>query len=427
MPRAQRQGSPRRLVEQFAAHLAYLLNSGTGACVKVSPYELYRSLTRTLSSSGYSRLIGLGLAEPGTSAEQAAESYFDAVLDRRLFLRGNEQRHKGHALFLAMCRRGAAQGWDAAALERRHAPRSAVSPEAGTTHMGHSADPRHFADVAEKLAKLDHTVTTGNPAATTLAKLGALWLEVGNACTVTPEELSVWKGVVSGPTELERLAKGKEFDAFCSTVIKAAEAANAPFAALVSLGLSPRDWAGEISTNTAKKLGAFLSEVRKAASEDGDDCKPVSGSLETWRRIWMRRQVPGYASVDELWNSPLGRALRFPAIARSVDVDSIEEEFERTAIQDGNLLTEDQDFQVLVVSAAQDAAVDEFDIWLLESIRCGDEIADLEPTARVRLRLGTNGDLATYLDELTKRLLNWSQGKLVPFHPDKDPDGQEDL
>ncbi len=402
--------SPRRLVEQLAAHLAHLLNAGAGDAVRLEPFEVYGPLTRTLASPGYQRLIGFGLAGPETSAEQAAQRYFDAVLDRRLFLKGNEQSHKGHALLLAMCRRGVAEGWATAVLQRILKEPSAQP----------AACPGDFPTVAGRLAKIDHSVSPGNPAATTQAKCGPLYLEVGSHRARMPEELSVWQGITSAPEDVRKLEPGRQFDAFCSLVIKAVEAANASFAALVAIGLSPYDWAGEITTNTAKKLGAFLSDLRKLAGGDG------IGDLGIWRRVWERRPVPGYATADDLWNSALGRALRFPVVARTVEITNIDDVIDQAIIRDGEVIGSDQDFAAQLAEAKRDGVIDDFDVWLLGAIRDGSTLAELRQSSQARLRLGRNGELGEYFEDLTERLYEWSRNRLAAGHPDNDGDTPED-
>ena len=83
-------------------------------------------------------------------------------------------------------------------------------------------------------------ISDRNPAASTRAKHGALYLRVVRSAAEVPEELSIWEAVSGGPYKLRVLDK-PEFDQFCSLMIKAVETANAHYGCLVRLWLSPQD------------------------------------------------------------------------------------------------------------------------------------------------------------------------------------------
>src|SRR5262249_52131862 len=114
----------RPIVQRFAAHLAYLLNSGEGT-VRLNPAELYRQLLSTLSGGEKGRgegnpyvdmLVAAHVLGPDVSADQAASVYFERVLNRPLHLARDLHYHKAHEVLLALCRRGLDKRWNSAEL-----------------------------------------------------------------------------------------------------------------------------------------------------------------------------------------------------------------------------------------------------------------------------------------------------------------------
>jgi hypothetical protein len=403
-------------VERFAGHLAHLLNAADST-VEVRPFALYQRLLQTLGSDGYRRLIGAQVAGGSRGAEEVAQRYFDTVLDRRLNLARTNNTHKGHDLLLALCRRGVDPLWHSAALRRAN---EAVPAD------GNSGRPHDFADVARRLDDVEKSISPGNPAESTRKQRGPLQLRAGEGRAEVAEELSIWKSIACAPTRLQQLEPGPEFNAFCSLVIKAVEAANAPYGAPVALGLSPFDWEGEVSTNTLKKLSVFLSEVRAEAGKAGKDWT----DLQIWRVVWKPRPVPGYSSADELWHSELGRALRLPQVARAVDTIEIDNIAGELVASEPELLNAEAFAERLELCRAA-GAIDDFDVWLYREIEAGKDIDNLAGTPEARKRFaGHPAQLAAYVEELTERVLAWVQSHLDPrdgdrSHPDKEDDPAE--
>lgn len=288
-------GSSRHLVQTFAAMLAHLMNGERGGGVSLEPYEVYRRLTAVLAKPNgtYVRLTGHGQMVDRTE-EEAAQLYFDHVLDRRMFLARDGHTHKAHELFLALCRRGVASAWPRAGLARTA---SQVVP------IG--SPPPDFSAVAQELRRLPADLSGGNPALTTREAAGPLRLAVPGATHEVAEEMSIWGAINCAPRKLQPLSTPDDFNAFCSLVIKAVEAANAQYGTLVALGLSPIDWR-DLSVNTAKKLSAFINDVRETAAAEGKE----PNTLALWQAIWKRREVPGYDTAEQLWGSELGQAVR---------------------------------------------------------------------------------------------------------------------
>lgn len=387
--------SPRRLVELFAAHLAHLLNSGSEV-VDVQPFQLYRRLIATLTARRDERagaygnhLVGWRRLGPDYAPEEAAEAYFERVLRRPLFLARAEPTHKAHEMFLALCRRGLDARWASAELTR-----SLIAPDrSGGPGAASYGAPADYASVADRLARLDMSVSPGNPAARTREMAGPLFLSVAMTRSDVAEEMSVWAAIICAPSRLTYLTPGSEFNSFCALVIKAVETANAPYAAILSLGLSPLAWSGELSVNTAKKVSAFLAEVRTNAN--------AGHTLDGWRAAWEQRTVPGFASADAFWHSELGRAIRDPQVTRLVDLDVEALEIEGPA---PSLLGESE-FEDMLQLCLREGAIDDFDAWILQQVYLGRTSEELMRSPRALARLG--GEQAAfrdYLEALTDRV-----------------------
>jgi hypothetical protein len=421
--------SSRRLIERFAAHLAHLLN-GPGDAFELRAFALFRQLLQSLSGDNYRKLTGFGIGGDTRSSEEAAQWYFDAVLERRLFLARANDTHKGHELLLALCRRGSNPHWLQAGIRRQRDPDGDEQPKDDDR-------PSDFPGVAERLSLLDKSVSAGNPAEKTREQRGPLRLIVGAGQAEVAEEVSIWKAITCAPTRLVPLRSGREFNEFCSLVIKAVEAANAPYGAFIGVGLSPFDWQGEISINTLKKLSAFLTEVRvilrsNVAQEGSDNPDLGTGGLETWRVAWARRPVPGFGSADALWRSEVGRALRVPQVARKIETVDINE-IPDDAFPEQSETLDAEAFLDRLKHCGAAGLIDDFDLWLYQEIWAGSSLADLAGSPRSRSRFSGNVDqLALYVEELTERVLAGVQRHLDPgegshHHPDRDddPEGKE--
>ena len=287
--------SSRHIVQTLAAMLAHLLNTDRGGRVVIEPFAIYDKISSLLAkpNGAYVRLTGHKQMVDRTE-EEAAHIYFDQVFDRRMFLARDGHTHKAHELLLALCNRGEHESWPRATLAR--SPFEVVA-------IG--AQPPDLGVVAKAIKAQPSDISAGNPARSTRSTAGPLRLAMPGATLDVAEELSIWGAVNCAPRQLRRLAAGDDFNAFCSLVIKSVEAANAHYGALVSLGLSPTDWR-DLSINTAKKMSAFLTEVRTLATEAGKE----TDTIAIWQDVWGRRPVPGYASAEDLWGSELGKAAR---------------------------------------------------------------------------------------------------------------------
>lgn len=380
-------GSSRHLVQTLAASLAHLLNTGRGGTVLLEPFDIYHKITGLLAKPNgpYVRLSGHQQMINRSEAE-AAQVYFDSVLDRRMFLARDSHTHKAHDLFLALCTRGTHPSWPRSTLGRSI---SEVVP------IG--APPADFSAVAKNLTAQPTDISPGNPAHSTRAASGPLRLGVPGAVHEVAEELSIWGAIKCAPRQLQPLGDPDAFNEFCSLLIKAVESANAQYGTLVSLGLSPPDWR-DLSVNTAKKMSAFMTDVRKTAATQGK----AASSLQLWQEIWAERQVPGYGSAAELWNSELGKAVR--GQARHWQQDGYD--FESAASPDDD--REDQMLDRLsltrmIASAVGDQVIDQIDGEVLTQLMAGvslDHIAQLTGVAAVlaRKKIKINayvGDIAT--------------------------------
>jgi hypothetical protein len=409
--RAAKQPGNRDLVAIFAAHVARLLNTvkAPGGVVDVNAFRLDTQLERSLAGTEErtkipNRLLGYGIVAADRTPQEVARLWLTSVLDRRLRLARAEHRHTGHELLLALCQRGTSAGWAEADLSRR---------AAGNTTIAH-VEPDGFASVRDRLSRVDRSVSPGNPATTTREKAGPLWLSTGaasssfeNAAAEVPEELSVWQAITSAPLKLRQLAEGPEFNAFCSVMIKAVEAANAPYGAYITIGLSPYDWADEIGVNTAKKLSTFLKAVREQG--DGDVDGPDGrgrGDLAAWQRAWTERPVPGFENADELWQSELGRALRFPRVAQRAgefnDADRATELPADVEFQEGT------EFAARLTACRAAGVIDDQEEWLLGQLYNGTGLSDLAAAPQMRGRLGGKSAIKDYVKTLEHRLVTFA-------------------
>src|SRR5262249_11421475 len=332
---------------------------------------------RGTDSGPYDGLTGLKLLGPGTTPQEASHCYVDNVLKRRLHLARDEPAHKGHALFLALCRRGVDPAWPKADLARTRSASAAGTPGA----------PAELAGVRERLARVSPEISDGNPAKSTRAASGPLCLRVGGAATEVAEELSMWDAMTCAPTRLKPLARGSAFNAFCSIMIKTLEAANARYGTLIALGLSPRD-REDLSVNTAKKLSAFLgaaraSVARRDHADDLDHTERDRGedTLANWERAWEQRQVPGYDSARELWHSRLGHALRHSQVPVAVDID--DESTVDTDRHDEKVL-DPMTFETMVERARAAGVLSPYDAWLVRELSKGETVATLVAAPETR-------------------------------------------
>jgi hypothetical protein len=409
--RAAIQPTNRDLIAIFAAHLARLLNTSPqdsgrqDEIVQINAFRLDTQLERSLAGTEErtkipNRLLGYGVVAADRTPQEVARLWLTTVLDRRLRLARAEHRHTGHELFLVLCRRGAAVGWGDADLARK----------ASGTAGGEALAPDGFPSVAERLSRVDPSVSQGNPATTTRAKAGPLWLTAGGAPTSdrnehaaaeVPEELSVWQAITCAPLKLTRLAEGPEFNAFCSVMIKAVEAANAPYGAYITIGLSPYDWADEIGVNTAKKLSTFLKAVRDLGPETAEI--GYRGDLAAWQQAWAERPVPGFETADELWHSELGRALRFPRVAQRAD--ELDEADHATELPADVEFQEGAEFVARLAACRVAGVIDEQDQWLLGQLYEGVDLNDLAAAPQLRGRLRGKSGLKDYVKTLEHRLV----------------------
>lgn len=392
MPATKSNSSPRLLVQKFASHLANLLNTGSPH-VEIKLYELDETLTKTLSNEAYARLIGTAVIGADFTPSDVARKYFETVLERPLFLKGQNHTHKGHELFLALCRRGLDPLWPESSVVR-----------GGDVSRPLSRSPADFPDVSVRLSQVPADISPGNPAASTREKCGALVLKVGNGNAEVAEELSIWNAIKCAPLRLSSLKKGPDQRDFFSLVIRAVENANKHYGTCISVGLSPFGLASEHAVNTLKELSTFLTRVRQEIGGSRND----TGDLDTWQRVWNTRKVPGFGSADELWNSELGRALRFPRVVSVVSIEDLDVEPASPDDDDVRVL-DTQKLHTLLDVARDDGAVDVYDVWLLREIDCGAtlEVLARRPESKLRFR-GNVKDFLRYVEDLHAKLLTYA-------------------
>ncbi|ADP70514.1 hypothetical protein Rvan_1250 [Rhodomicrobium vannielii ATCC 17100] len=369
------QFSRRAFIMRFAGLVARRLNL-SGKTTAVVLGEIYADLIDILSgndlrkgaqggesTSYFEHLTGHALVASRCSPEEAAQIYFDRVLDRSLFLARNNPHHKGHELLAALWRRSPAAGWTDCALIR-----SLDEPAIPFRK------PDGFAFLCASLVGSSRDISKGNPAASTRANLGPLFLQASGARVELPEELSLWGAIRLSPDRLVPL-EGEAGMTFRNLVIQAFEAANAPYAALLSVGLWPADWEDTLSTHQAKQLSAFLSEVRQ---RDKD-------LLAVWQNVWKSgRHVSGYDSAEDLWRSELGQALRPTALhtVSNLDIEALED-----AQGDDEEGCSSAEFRKRLRLCREANVIDELEEWLYLQLEAGANAADLAKDAAIKARL----------------------------------------
>jgi hypothetical protein len=179
-------------------------------------------------------------------------------------------------------------------------------------------------------------------------------------------------------------------------VIKAVEAANAHYGSLVTLRLSPLDWGEELSINTAKKVSAFMSEVRAEAEASGCPAEAV----DVWETVWSRRQVPGFSSARTFWGSELGRALRLAApVVRPQARDEEDEGREEAAA-----MLDRSAIPGMVQKYKEAGILDAYDAWLLRQLGQKKTLRQLARSPRTLFKFGRAEIPETYIAELRERV-----------------------
>lgn len=378
--------SRRRIITRFGARVAGLLNPDEEAVMRLDCGKLYLDLHDMLSgergpqSKVYSAdLTGHALVKDRLSPDEAAHVYFEMVMERRLHLARDNPWHKGHELFAALCRRDVGAGWDTATLVRggNCMPRPVRVPDG-------------FDDVKARLAGFPTDLSRGNPARTMRIRRGPLYLDCGGARIELPEELSVWAAIVAAPKRLARLS-GTDWTPFRNLVIQTLEVANAPLAGLLSIGLWPCDWSGQLSTHQVKQLSVFLGALRGR----GED----QHTLAAWESVWETgRTVAKYDSAAALWNSEVGRAIRAPRVPTVPIEDDVPGEQ-----QPGEL--DDMAVEKYLCSCREAGVIDDFETNLYRQLWTGAKIAELQKTQAMQQRLRERKlTMTTYLAELGARI-----------------------
>lgn len=402
---------PPDIVTTFARHFASVLNRG------LQSEAIQELLLKDLGSERFRILVGYDIVVRDLDEEAIAQKYFAEVIERRLQLRANAELHKGHELFLALCKRGMEPHWSAAAIVR----------ENGDKLVGSDALPPDFGDVAGRLDRIDKSMKAGNPAINNQKSQGKLYLRVGKARAEVAEEMSLWDSVECCPRRLALLADGAPFNEFCGLVTEVFAVANTRYGAILSCGLSPFDWSeDELGTNTAKKLSAFLAAVEADPLKQSADI----ADLEAWCKAWITRKVPHHVSAEELWNSCLGREVRQPN-ARRIPVASIDDYPE---IEDDQglqpVLMIDQEYYERLAKLRAASVINDIDEWLLGELWCRSEVEKARDPisviarmskARIHFPEGAKA-LSAHLEMLRQRILEWirknEDDRDQPDHPD---------
>jgi hypothetical protein len=263
------------------------------------------------------------------------------------------------------------------------------------------------------LGKLPTEISPGNPAATIRTRRGALWLVVGQARAEVAEQISIWNAINSAPTQLQALPAGEPFNRFCGIVIDAMRTANRPFQELLGLGcgLCPFDWIDVLSVNQVRGLRRFI----EVAAELGD-----LSDVEIWHRAWKTAPVPGHKTVEELWSSEIGQAVRQGGSGTSsVPIEDVENELSRApdgVVRMGGNPSDPPEHEVLGTAdfvqrlrLLQEAGViSEVEHFLLGRLYYGDSLSELAAEPQVQQILRTRRiKFPQFIVDLQHRIQAW--------------------
>lgn len=289
-------------VDRFAAFAAHCLNdSGPDGWVRIDPGSLYFIWVDALAKRYAAPVLQHARYADRMEAEEAAERYFRATLERGLFQAAQADFTAAQLLFLALCRR-AGGNWAEARLERRTAISAATVP----LHV-----PGEWKAVSARLAACDHTISQTNAATSHRNRFGPMMLICGACATPLPEQMSAWDAVRCAPRLLAKLPDGATFNEFCSLCINVLRTTNRPFQEVLSLGhgLCPFEWL-DLPVNQVRGVGRFLKALESGGGANGD-----------WDQAWTEAPVPGYKSCDLFKASDLGAALRQGPLRQVQDED----------------------------------------------------------------------------------------------------------
>ena len=166
------------------------------------------------------------------------------------------------------------------------------------------------------------------------------------------------------------------------------------------LGLSPPDWAAEITVNTAKRLSAFMTEARREAEKAG--CSP--DAVDIWEAVWVRRPVPGFSSSTAFYNSDVGGQLRrrwghqrpAPDPEQLVEVDEADDGDEGSvnvgALRDATM------------RALRAGRIDQYGAWLLLGLSYRKTLRQLSFSVRTLVKFGRPAIPESYLAKLQEAI-----------------------
>lgn len=288
-----------QLLDRFAAHIAHLLNQQMEDGVWLDPASIMVDLLDLLSSRYAGPLLFHGRYEWRMDSSEAAARYFEATLERKLFLSGKVSYSSAHWLFLSLVQRLPSPGWRTAFLVRQHS-----KPQSDNICL----IPKHSASLLnERIALLSKNISIGNAAKVLKDRDGPLWLVAGHVSIELPDEMSIWDSIVTVPPKITPLVHQEAFNKFCGVVIDVMRTANRPFQEILGLGhnLCPFDWIGTISTNQVRSLRRYLSILVDHQT------------LADWSQVqaedrWKEQPVAGYPSFDAFWQSEIIKFMRGP-------------------------------------------------------------------------------------------------------------------
>lgn len=232
-------------------------------------------------------------------------------------------------------------------------------------------------------------------------------------------ELSTWGAITRGPGKIIRCVERETLYQLSNLILKCLDAANRPYAEILRLGLSPKDWIGtdaEVGVNRLKGTNAFVKALRSRLDATPERRAPNAQELE---ETWAEVQIPGFKKCENFLQSAFGKAviqrLSGSDQVRVVSFDELEA-FIAAGEDDEelDLMSADEAF-LGVEEAAASSVISTEEKLLLTSILNGESLDDvLSSNLAVRRRLKNefDNDIESWISDLSTRVAEFSAGRI---------------
>lgn len=381
-------------VQLFAARLAHILNASDAPASRVLlNYGLvYDEVIKLLARQPQIRDDVVGLPqfpEPG-DPDEAAEVYFERVVNRPLGIQPGKTSSAVFDLLAALLRRGASNAAGTAEI--------VVGRTGGPAADGGEPLDRWMRHIQAEIAKR-HGRQPGPEDAVDAQP----YLRIGAVVIGLPVRLSIWDSILVSPPLIAPIRDRERFLSFCARVINAVETANRHYFELLNLGLYPPDWLDEVSVNQARAVGRLCRRAQAISGKPRYSDIPVAD----WRAAWEDEKVPRCASVEAFLESVLGRALTGPAPGRVAAVDG--GMLADTAWSEDAEILDAAAFARMLDRCRENGVIDAYETGLMERLFEGETIETLRADPEFQRRVGKQGaKIDRFIAELTARLVDFA-------------------